>query len=584
MTAAELGAASASQTPEPVRRLHFGILCDGLLFPAWQAAAIRNLLASAAAEPVLLIIEARPEEGGAPAHRALLYRLFQRHWAERRLAALRSVSLSAELGDLPVMVSRAAPRSEDQEALLSPEAVAGLRGHRLDFILQCTASLPPREIVSAARLGVWSYHATSGDAHGALTAFWAYRDGLSILPRALLRRLPRETSIVYSGAFRAGASWAGSLDAALLGSADWCARLCRQLLVEPHEAEGAAPPPEAALPARLPNNGDVLRFLLRRSVMVLRALLRRCFFLEYWNVGLIDASIDSVISKGHAASVRWLGPKRPLHYLADPFALPEVPGWILCEEYSHRTGLGWISALPLGDGGVSAPRRLAPFDRGTHRSYPFLFTADGAIYCVPESAAERRVELYRAVSFPDRWQRVSTLVEEFPALDTSVFFHEGRWWLFCTSADAGGEHKLHAWHAAALAGPWQPHRLNPLKCDVSSSRPAGRPFMAGGSLYRPAQDCSRTYGGAIVVNKITRLTPSAFAEEPAGRIEPAAASGYGDGLHTVCPFGSATIVDGKRFVFDLRTPFLGVMRAIGRFRPKSEASGALSVPGGSYRQ
>ena len=583
MTAAEKGAARASEAPGPVQRLRFGILCNGLLFPAWQAAVIRNLLVSGAAEPVLLIIEARPEQGRARTRRTLFHRLFQRYWAKRRLAALRSVSLSAELGDLPMIVSRAALQSPDQETMLSPEAATELRGHRLDFVLQCTASLPPREIVNATRLGVWSYHATSEDAHGALTAFWVYRNALSILPRVLFRRMPRETSILYSGAFRAGASWAGSLDAALLGSADWCTRVCRQLLIEPHEGGCTAPLHEAALQARLPNNGDVLSFLLRRSVMVLRALLRRCFFLEYWNVGLIDASIDSVISKGRADSVRWLGPKRPLHYLADPFALPEMPGWILCEEYSHRTGLGWISALPLSDRG-SAPRRLAPFDRGTHRSYPFLFTADGAIYCVPESAAERRVELYRAVNFPDRWQRVSTLVEEFPALDTSVFLHEDRWWLFCTSADEGGEHKLHAWHAAALAGPWQPHRLNPLKCDVSSSRPAGRPFMAGGSLYRPAQDCSRTYGGAIILNKITRLTPTAFAEEPAGRIEPAAASGYGDGLHTVCPFGSATIIDGKRFVFDLRTPFLGVMRAIERFRPKSDASGTLSVPSGSYQK
>ncbi len=47
-----------------------------------------------------------------------------------------------------------------------------------------------------------------------------------------------------------------------------------------------------------------------------------------------------------------------------------------------------------------------------------------------------------------------------------------------------------------LEGPWEPHRRNPVKCDVRGSRPAGTPFVHGGELYRPAQDGSKRYGKA----------------------------------------------------------------------------------------
>jgi hypothetical protein len=74
-----------------------------------------------------------------------------------------------------------------------------------------------------------------------------------------------------------------------------------------------------------------------------------------------------------------------------------------------------------------------------------------------------------------------------------------------------------------------------------------------GVLYRPAQDCSRTYGGALVLNRVTRLTETAFAEEVAVRVEPDRTGPYPDGLHHFVPFGDVTIIDGKRERFDAGT-------------------------------
>jgi hypothetical protein len=564
--------------PDGAPKLRFGLICSGLAFPAWHAAAIRQLLASGLAEPVLLIIDDSSDaSGGAQTCRSLLYRLYQRFWSVPRLKALRPVDLTDELGHLPAIWR------QERAPGLGESDLNELHRGRPDFILQFAFSSLADDVCAASRFGIWAYDAYPEDCHGTLTAFWAYRHGRSTLPRALLRVGGAPSGVLHRGSFRAGASGASSIDAALFGSADWCVRICRQLLLELDGAK--ASPPLEPLPERgaQPGNGDVLRFLTRRVGAMLMALFRQYFLLEYWNIGIVDADIEGVVADGAPASVRWLPAPRPLHYHADPFALPDQPGSILFEEYSHATGLGWISTISLTEA-ERAPRRIAAFDQGTHRSYPFLFSFEGATFCIPESGSDRRVDLYRAVRFPDQWQHAGVLVDDFPALDSSVFFHGGHWWLFCTSGDAGGEHKLYAWHAASPLGPWEPHRLNPLKCDVSSSRPAGRPFLMGGALCRPAQDCSETYGGAVVINRIVALTPTDFTEIPAARIRPAAESAYGAGLHTLCPFGSMTIIDGKRFRFDLRGPYLKAKRAglFGGAAPRQPA--LLTMSGGASPQ
>ena len=111
--------------------------------------------------------------------------------------------------------------------------------------------------------------------------------------------------------------------------------------------------------------------------------------------------------------------------------------------------------------------------------------------------------------------------------------------------------------------------------------------MIAGSLCRPAQDCSRTYGGAIAINRIVKLNPTAFEEELVGRIEPDATGPYCHGVHTVCPMDGLTLVDGKRTRFHIAAPVLKVWafvagrrhRAVARKRGDSAAphEGVTSV-------
>jgi hypothetical protein len=97
-----------------------------------------------------------------------------------------------------------------------------------------------------------------------------------------------------------------------------------------------------------------------------------------------------------------------------------------------------------------------------------------------------------------------------------------------------------------------PHATNPVKVDAGSSRPAGTPFVHGGELYRPAQDCSKTYGRRIVLNRVIKLTVSEFEEERAAVVNPDSNGPYPHGLHTISSVLNApnvTLIDGKRIVF-----------------------------------
>lgn len=65
-------------------------------------------------------------------------------------------------------------------------------------------------------------------------------------------------------------------------------------------------------------------------------------------------------------------------------------------------------------------------------------------------------------------------------------------------------------------------------------------------LLPAAQDCSRVYGGALAINRITRLMPDEFQEEVAAILRPDCAGPCPDGLHTLSAAGDFTLIDGKR--------------------------------------
>ena len=195
----------------------------------------------------------------------------------------------------------------------------------------------------------------------------------------------------------------------------------------------------------------------------------------------------------------------------------------------------------------------------THLAYPFTVRNSGSLWCIPDASFTGVVRAHRVSAPHDAWDDGFVLLHDVPAADPTVIEYDGRWWLFCTRHDDAPSVNLHVFHAPTLRGPWSPHSANPVKSDVRSSRPAGTPFIVAGVLHRPAQDCSRAYGGAVTINRVMGLTPTRFVEEVAAVVPPDPS--YPDGLHTLSAFGDRTLVDGRRRVWAPMKPF---RRLVGR--------------------
>ena len=276
----------------------------------------------------------------------------------------------------------------------------------------------------------------------------------------------------------------------------------------------------------------------------------RTFRHDHWNVGIADVPIQAFLEPDLAPAVHWLPPPPPGKFHADPFGLTTGDSTtILFEEYDFRTDRGVISWVrETSEGGFSRPR--VAIELPVHAAYPFLIESAGSVYCIPDAARSREVSAWRALEFPRRWTKAATLLPDVAGLDSTVVEHDGMLWLFCTDLEDGGFSKLRLWYSRSLLGPWRAHPANPVKTDPRSARPAGTPFRWKGELYRPAQDCSWTYGGSVTINRVVRLTTTEFREEPAATVGPFGDGPYAHGVHTLSAIGDRTLVDGKRLAFN----------------------------------
>ena len=135
---------------------------------------------------------------------------------------------------------------------------------------------------------------------------------------------------------------------------------------------------------------------------------------------------------------------------------------------------------------------------------------------MPESGANRTLELYRADPFPFRWTLDRTLISDVAIADATPFACNGEWWLTATLAETEGA----SWDSLALfsgpgpLGPWTPAGDGPALIDAAAARPAGRVFEHEGALIRPAQDCRGGYGAGLTFCRIDALGPGLFRQTP----------------------------------------------------------------------
>ena len=549
------------------RKLRLGIMCMGPVLPCWQALCIERMIETGLVEIALIILD---DPANYP-RRSLLRKLRDIGFA-RLLFTLYSRTLFRPRSSAPIDLSQlfeGVPRLScivtaqgKYSQYFSEQDIEAIRGHDLDMILRFGFNIIRGSILHGARYGIWSFHHDDELRYrGAPPCFWEIYHGDQETGSVLQRLTDRLDGgiILKKGFFRTKShAYVRNIDQAYFESASWPAWVCRDIVAGNAGYIDAEPTPSTAPIFRHPTNLQFLRALLRVTWAALKHAVFRLFVLQRWNVALLSLPIerlgDATQEELRAACMMLLPQKGRRSFNADGFGVRGTAGTaIFYEQLDYASGgRGQLMIAELDSAGdllrLAAPEGLPP---GTHASYPYIYSENGTVYMIPETSALDRISLFQAVDFPRKWEKVCDLLTGAPFVDATLVRHDERYWLFYTrSGDAyDPDLHLHLAFSDSLFGPFVPHSANPVKISARSARPAGTPFIdCNGDLVRPAQNFCKTYGGSVIFNRVTTLTPSAYAEVEVGELKPFHAV-YKHGLHTVAAVGSDhVLVDMKRHV------------------------------------
>ena len=197
--------------------------------------------------------------------------------------------------------------------------------------------------------------------------------------------------------------------------------------------------------------------------------------------------------------------------LAHPFMIVEGSHYYLFFTAKfHKTDESGIGLAESDNGLDWRYKKLAVKEPYT-LAHPFVFQWQHTYYMIPEAHKEKFVRLYRATRFPDEWTFEKNLFTGDTFISPTLLHYKDMWWMFILRS---GNETLRLFYAKDFKGPWTEHPRSPVvPKDLRTARPAGRPFVLNGKLYRLAQDCVPTYGYQVRAFEITDLSPTTYAEK-----------------------------------------------------------------------
>jgi hypothetical protein len=555
--------AEENKNPE----IRFGIMCNGTVFPSWQADAIKKLLSLEQVSCQLLLVEDYPPVYGKMKLKHLLWQAFN-SFSKKRSSSFKQVDLSEQLEAIRSIVCQT-DASEEYSQHFKDQDIEKITEVKLDFILKFGFGNIRGKILDAANYGIWSFHHDDEQVYrGGPPAFWEiYNDDK--ITGAIFQRLKDKPDAIVElkkGFVKTKYSYARNRDQIYKETSRWPAMLCIDIL-NGHTDYFHAKPRETSAPVyQHPRNWQVLAFLLKLVYFNLREVCRSFFFTDYWNIGVVKAPISAFLEE-KKPEVDWYPLRSRNRFLADPFCLVDESDkhrlHIFYETYPFVEARGKLDYILYKQSfGLEQKLIKEPF----HLSYPYPIKHNADYYLVPEAYESNNVFMYKAVDFPLSWEKSHVLIDGFAGIDNTIIKHEDTYWMFTTDRRDGFRHNLKLFYAEDLFSEWVPHPKNPIKTDIRSARPAGTPFLHKGNLYRPSMDYAEKIEGRIFINKVLKLTKTDYEEETVKVIDPYTDTRFSDKIHTLCEAGEYTIIDGGKEAFIFGSVYFALHKVILIFR------------------
>jgi len=436
------------------------------------------------------------------------------------------------------------------------DSVETIRSKDLDVLLRFGFRILHGDILRATRYGVWSYHHGDNQFYrGGPAHFWELQEG-SPLSGVILQVLNEELDggiVLCKSLFATERTLSVSRNrfAPYWGSSDMVIRKLNELhrfgwdhLLE--RSVPSTPYQGKRSPYRSPANGDMIAWL---GPILLKKAISYPFrrkTMQHWRIAtrVRGKPLSDFDSDTDYSGFRWIDSPKG-HFWADPFAIDyQGENWIFFEDYSYEKKRAEIACSELSPKGELGPSVPCLVHASEHYSYPHIFRAGSEIFMIPESRSSNSVDLFRCQQFPDKWVRETTLLHG-KFVDTTIWEHEGLWWLMTTSAEpSAGSGCLLLFYSTSLTGEWHFHPANPISTDIRKSRGAGRVFWSRNRLIRPSQNGTPSYGFAVEFNEITELSRERYSERHLRSITPEHWGGL-SGVHTYNSIDNIELIDGR---------------------------------------
>ncbi len=265
------------------------------------------------------------------------------------------------------------------------------------------------------------------------------------------------------------------------------------------------------------------------------------FFTNWrWEVGFLDNTLEGVVN-GEPLRVHWVNLPFRDRWFADPFILDynEDEIILLCEEYSDEIKKGRIAKVVINRKTYELESWKIVHELPTHLSFPRIIREGEDIYIHPENSASGNHTLYKYDRINDCLVDGSIICDD-PLTDPIMLEHSGKQLLFSTYEPEPNGNTLTVYEKKNE----KYVRVDRFRFDSNCARMAGDFFKVGDKLYRPAQDCNRGYGKAVILQEVHCDENGNWSFVDVRRItSPHPVLQWG--MHTLNHFKELTVIDVK---------------------------------------
>lgn len=268
---------------------------------------------------------------------------------------------------------------------------------------------------------------------------------------------------------------------------------------------------------------------------MIQSSIGRFFFDNRWNLGFID-SIDDVMGN-KPYSVHWMKHSYKNRWFADPFILSvsEDKIFVLVEEFLDSIKRGRISLLEVLKKDYSLQKITPCLELPTHLSFPAILRTEEGVFVYPENSESGKLSLYK---LSEDGQLISPkVIAKEPLTDAIITSLFGDDLIFSTDSSNPNGAELNVYKN--IRGLFE--KDSAIRFEKKIARNAGQWFEYKGEIYRPAQDCSGYYGGAFIIQKVSKKNEH-YSFENIIRIE-SSNKKYNIGCHTFNSYDGMCVID-----------------------------------------